>query len=49
MLQDSATHTSRSLKSSVDVTWQAPGDSTSDVTLWYANFSRTIVRGIPND
>lgn len=34
-MQDSATHTDGSDKTSVDVTWQVPGDPMmSNVTLW---------------
>ena len=33
-MQPSATHTNPSDKSSVEVIWEAPGDATSDVTIW---------------
>ena len=33
-MQPSATHTNNQFKSTVDVTWEAPGDATSDVTMW---------------
>ena len=34
-MQPSATHTSNSDKTSVDLTWEAPGDpTTSDVRVW---------------
>ena len=33
-MQPSATHTNRNDRSTVEVIWEAPGDGTSDATIW---------------